>query len=71
MAKQHSPIDPLRVRILELCEELQDRTIAVRDYATTPDNAWLAKGELQSIAQLISDMELLVEEIRRYDAGED
>lgn len=56
--------------MLELCEQLQDRTVAVRDYSTTPDNAWLARGELQAISQLVSDMEELIEEIRAYDAGE-
>ncbi len=70
MAKHTSPVDPLRTRMLELCEKLQDHTVALRDYATTPDNAWLAKGELQAISQMISDMETLVEEIRQYDAGE-
>jgi hypothetical protein len=63
-----SPADPLRVRLLELLEQLNDRTIQLRDYATVPGNAWLAKGELQQISQAVSDLEELLEEIKQADA---
>lgn len=65
MAK--SSIDPLRVRLLELTEEITDRVNQLRDYATTPGNAWLAKGELQTINQLSGEMESLLEEIKQSD----
>jgi hypothetical protein len=68
---RHQPVDPLRAQMLELCQQLQDRTISLRDYASTPDNAWLAKSELEAISVLLSEMEGILEAIRRYDAGED
>lgn len=65
MAKQ--PTDPLRVRLLELTEQIGDHTATLRDFACTPGNAWLAKGELQTITTQLSDMETLLEEIKQAD----
>ena len=65
MPKQ--PTDPLRVRLLELTQEIEQRTANLRDFATTPGNAWLAKGELQELTTLLSDMEVLLEEIKQFD----
>lgn len=65
MAKHN--IDPLRVRLLEMIEDLTDRASQLRDYATTPGNAWLAKGELQYIGQLTSELDALLEEIKQAD----
>jgi hypothetical protein len=65
MAK--TPTDPLRVNLLELTEEIADHTSQLRDFATTPGNAWLAKGELQALMGLLSDMETLLEEIKQAD----
>jgi hypothetical protein len=62
------PIDPLRVELLEIIQTLADRTIQLRDYGTTPGNAWLAKGELQSISLLMSDLEAILEAIKEDDA---
>jgi len=66
MARQ--PSDPLRARLLELCEEIEQRTAQLRDFATTPGNAWLAKGELQTLTTMLSDMESLLEDIKQQDA---
>lgn len=66
MTKPH--IDPLRVRLLEMIEEITERSGRLRDYATTPGNAWLAQGELLSIGQLQSELEALLEEIKQFDA---
>jgi hypothetical protein len=66
MAK--SPTDPLRARLLELLEDINNRTTQLRDYATVPGNAWLAKGELGQIGQLVSDLEELLEQIKQADA---
>lgn len=66
MAKQ--PADPLRVRLLELTEEIAEHTAQLRDFATSPGNAWLAKGELQTLQTLMSDMESLLEDIKQADA---
>jgi hypothetical protein len=69
MAK--NPTDPLRVNLLELTDEIVEHTNSLRDFATTPGNAWLAKGELQQITTLLSDMETLLEDIKQadYEAG--
>jgi hypothetical protein len=66
MAK--SPTDPLRARLLELTELINDHTASLRDFGTTPGNAWLAKGELQQLTTLLADMENLLEEIKQSDA---
>jgi hypothetical protein len=65
MAK--SPPDPLRTRLLELTEEIESHTTQLRDFATSPGNAWLAKGELQQLQGLLSDMESLLEDIKQQD----
>lgn len=62
-----SPTDPLRARLLELTEEIQEHIAGLRDFATTPGNAWLAKGELQQLTTLLSDMETLLEDIKQAD----
>jgi hypothetical protein len=67
MAKQQS-VDPLRARLMELTDEINERTAQLRDYITSPGNAWLAKNELQTISLLISDLESLLEEIKQADA---
>jgi len=61
-------IDPLRVQLLEMIEEITDRSARLRDYATTPGNAWLAQTELLAVGQLISELEALLEEIKQFDA---
>ena len=66
MAKQSS--DPLRARFLELSEEIERHNLQLRDFATVPGNAWLAKGELQTLMGLLSDMESILEEIKQSDA---
>lgn len=63
------PSDPLRVRCLELVERLSDHNLLLRDYALTPGNTWLAKGELGHISQLVSELESLLEEIKQADSG--
>jgi hypothetical protein len=65
MAKH--PTDPLRVQLLELTEKIADHNNQLRDFATTPGNAWLAKGELQQLTTLLSDMESLLEDIKQAD----
>ncbi len=66
MSKSHT--DPLRAKLLELLERLNEHGIQLRDYGTVPGNAWLAKGELGQISQVVSDLETLLEEIKRADA---
>jgi hypothetical protein len=66
MAK--APTDPLRAKLLELLEDINTRTTQLRDYATVPGNAWLAKSELGHISQVVSDLEDLLEQIKQADA---
>ena len=61
------PIDPLRTRLHELTDEINDRLGNLRDFATTPGNAWLAKNELQNVETLLSDLSSLLEEIKQSD----
>lgn len=66
--KQPNPGDSPRARVLDLCVEISEHNQALRDYALTPDNAWLARGELQQLGALLSDLEQLLEEIKRADS---
>jgi hypothetical protein len=61
------PTDPLRAKLLELTEEIERHTAQLRDFAVSPGNAWLAKGELQTLNTLLSDMESLLEDIKQAD----
>ncbi len=61
-------VDPLRARMLELVQEITDRTTQFREYASVPGNAWLAKGELGQLGQLLYDLDSLLEEIKQNDA---
>lgn len=63
-----SPPDPLRSRLHELTQDIEDHTAKLRDFAVAPGNAWLAKGELQQLQSLLADMESLLEDIKQYDA---
>lgn len=69
MPKQ--PTDPLRARLLELTQEIEQHSATLRDFAMIPGNTWLAKGELQTLTTLLSDMESLLEDIKQadYEAG--
>jgi hypothetical protein len=66
-----TPVDPLRVRLHDLTETISERVNNLRDFATSPGNAWLAKGELQSLEILLADVAELLEEIKEadYEAG--
>lgn len=67
MAK-HTPTDPLRAQLAELLEKLVDHQNQLRDFASVPGNAWLAKGELQAMMTTISDLEAILEDIKQADA---
>ncbi|HEX3082068.1 MAG TPA: hypothetical protein VHQ86_02335 [Candidatus Saccharimonadia bacterium] len=62
------PIDPLRARFSELTEQIDSRLTNLRDFASVQGNAWLAKGELQQLTILISELETLLEDIKQSDA---
>ncbi len=62
------PVDPLRTKLLELIQDINDRTAQLREYASNPGDAWLAKSELQSISLLMNDLESLLEQIKQADA---
>ena len=64
-----SQIDPLQAQILELTQDLNEKVTTLRDYATTPGNAWLAKGEIQSITSLLSEIEMIVDEIKQGESA--
>lgn len=53
--------------MLEYVQELMERSAQLRDYAATPGNAWLAKSELQTISQLTSELDSLLEDIKQAD----
>ncbi len=66
MSKPH--LDPERARMLEMLERLSERTGQLREYSMIPGDAWLAKGELGNISQMVSELETLLEQIKQQDA---
>jgi chaperonin cofactor prefoldin len=64
---QKQPTDPLRAQLHERIQDLEARLAQLRDFATTPGNSWLAKGELQAIMNKLSDLETLLEDIKQAD----
>ncbi|HTB48759.1 MAG TPA: hypothetical protein VK712_01615 [Verrucomicrobiae bacterium] len=64
---QKPPTDPLRAQLHEYIHDLEHRLAQLRDFATTPGNTWLAKGELQAIMNQLSDLESLLEDIKLAD----
>lgn len=63
-----TPTDPLRTRLHDLTAEIETRLAHLRDFASSPGNTWLARGELQHLMALLSDMESLLEDIKQDDA---
>ena len=59
--------DPLRSKLLELISDADGRLANIRDYGSSPGNIWLAKGELQSLITMLSEMETLLEDIKLAD----
>jgi len=62
-----SPEDPLRTKLLELATAVEQHTAALRDFASSPGNAWLARTEHQELMNLLSDLETLLEDIKQAD----
>lgn len=65
--KATHPSDPLRARLLEQCDELLNRSQAMRNYAMKPGNAWLARGELGAVQATLYEIETLLDEIKQSD----
>ena len=57
--------DPLRAALFEITDQIERHTAQIRDFAATPGNTWLAKGELQALMSLLSDLESLLEDIKQ------
>ncbi|HUC87158.1 MAG TPA: hypothetical protein VMR75_02435 [Candidatus Saccharimonadales bacterium] len=61
------PADLLRGQIIEHCEQLIQHIKLLRDYATTPDNVWLARGELNQINERVGEVEALLAQLKEAD----
>ena len=62
-----TPADELRGQIGERCEQLVRHIKLLRDFATTPDNVWLARGELNQINQQAGEIEGLLAQLKQAD----
>ena len=60
--------DPLRARLLELLQDVDDHSAQLRDFASVPGNAWLARGEHQQIMAILTEIESLLDDIKAQDA---
>jgi len=61
-------IDPLRAELTDIIQNLNDRLSKLRDYAAAPENMWLARGELETLSRLLSDLESQLDRIKAQDA---
>jgi len=57
--------DSLREQIIERCETMTEHVKLLRDYATTPDNVWLARGELNLIGEQAGELEALLSQLKQ------
>lgn len=64
-AMKKEPLDTLQTECIDICSDATDHIKLLRDYATTPGNAWLAKGELSKLNGLMSDLDSLLDQIKR------
>jgi hypothetical protein len=53
-----------QAKLLDACEQLTAHVKLLRDYATTPDNIWLARGELNRINEMCAEVDALLTEIK-------
>lgn len=60
-------IEDLRSHCLDVIVEIGDHIKLLRDYATTPGNAWLARNELSQVSRLMSDLESSIDAIKRAE----
>jgi len=61
----HSPqAERLQGQLINYCEDLNAHVKLLRDYATTPDNVWLARGELNQIGELTAQIDMLLTELK-------
>ncbi|HSX41049.1 MAG TPA: hypothetical protein VLF21_00185 [Candidatus Saccharimonadales bacterium] len=58
-----TPSDP-QAKLHDVASELAEHVSLLRDYATTPGNVWLARGELGRIQELAVEIEKLLEQIK-------
>ncbi len=59
--------DESRAQVIELTAELGEHLKILRDYATTPDNIWLARGELNRIQEKLAEVERLLALLKSGD----
>jgi hypothetical protein len=64
-----SPVDQTRGELQERCSSLIERVRLLRDYATTPGDVWLARGELNRIQELAAEIEQLLAKINTQEEG--
>ena len=51
-------------KLIDSCEQLMAHVKLLRDYATTPDNIWLARGELNKLNEMSAEIDALLTEIK-------
>lgn len=61
--------DDAQGQLIDLCEQLMAHVKLLRDYATTPDNVWLARGELNQIGEMTAEIDKILAEIKLADAN--
>lgn len=59
--------DSARTKLIDLCVVLDEHVKLLRDYATTPGNVWLARGELERISELSAEIDALLRAIKEAD----
>jgi hypothetical protein len=62
-----STTDPQRAQLLDVLDAVSNHVVKLRDFASVPGNAWLAKAELSTLMATISELEDLLESIKQSD----
>ena len=60
-----NPTEKAQSQLISTCERMTEHVKMLRDYATTPDNVWLARSELNQITVLAGEMEELLSQIKQ------
>lgn len=58
-----------KAQIKEFTDELGEHVKLIRDYATTPGNVWLARGELNKASRLLGEIELILDQIKQESSS--
>lgn len=61
---------PAAGRIYDECERGANHLRLLRDFTSQPGNVWLARGEVTKLAQVVANLEQLLDDLKDEEAQE-